>query len=148
MEFTPEASRLVLLSQLSRIAAGTKVRFLGWCVLPHCSPSTLGLHLIFLTILSVEAYNGETGNLKIRERFSAASSNIKAANVNVDNILDSLNLELTQVGAWVNIIGYCRQSEEPSMEADPVVDAVIVWSAGAIKLDEYEAAVRALQAGN
>jgi hypothetical protein len=27
-----------------------------------------------------------------------------------------------------------------------LVDAVVIWSAGAIKLDEYEAAVRDLQA--
>lgn len=113
-------------------------------VLPHHR----NYHLNFLTILSVEAYNGETGNLRIRERFPATSSHIKAVNVNVDNILDSLYLELTQVGAWVNVIGYCRQIEESGMESDPAVDAVIVWSAGAIRLDEYEAAVRALQAGN
>lgn len=70
-------------------------------------------------------------------------------NVNVDNILDSLNLELTQVGAWVNVVGYCGRSGESSVaSSDLKVDAVVVWSAGAIKLDEYEAAVRALQSSS
>lgn len=59
-----------------------------------------------------------------------------------------LNVETTQVGAWVNIIGYVRQNTEmqpTSKLRASMVDAVLIWSAGAIKLEDYEAAVRALQ---
>jgi hypothetical protein len=59
-----------------------------------------------------------------------------------------LNVETTQVGAWVNVIGYMRQNAESQSTSKlraSTVDAVLIWSAGAIKLEEYEAAVRALQ---
>ena len=58
-----------------------------------------------------------------------------------------LNVETTQVGAWVNVIGYMRQnieSQSTSKLRASTVDAVLIWSAGAIKLDDYESAVRAL----
>lgn len=38
MDSAPEASHLVLLSQLTEAAAGTKVRFLGWFVSAHTTP--------------------------------------------------------------------------------------------------------------
>ncbi|KAM0722623.1 hypothetical protein Q7P37_002064 [Cladosporium fusiforme] len=101
--------------------------------------------VLYLIDFSVEAYNGELGGLRVIERFPATAPRTKTVNVNVDNILDSLNLELTQVGAWINVIGYCRQTGKVETSSHPVVDAVVIWSAGAIKLDEYEAAVRGLQ---
>lgn len=68
--------------------------------------------------------------------------------MNVNNVLDVLNVETTQVGAWVNVIGYVRQDTELQSKSKPrasTVDAVLIWSAGAIKLEDYEAAVLALQ---
>lgn len=59
-----------------------------------------------------------------------------------------LNVETTQVGAWVNVIGYVRQDTETQSTSNlkaSTVDAVLIWSAGAIKLEDYEPAVRALQ---
>jgi len=56
-------------------------------------------------------------------------------------------VETTQVGAWVNVIGYMRQNDGSQSTSKPrasMVDAVLIWSAGAIKLEDYEAAVRAL----
>lgn len=41
MDNSPEASRLVLLSQLPDAPAGVKVRFLGWCVGSHRSNRAL-----------------------------------------------------------------------------------------------------------
>lgn len=72
------------------------------------------------------------------------------------NILETLNHELLQVGAWLNIIGYVtkaaklpRQSSskrKSSAKYRPaVVDALMIWSAGAIKLHEYNSAVTAYQ---
>jgi hypothetical protein len=48
----------------------------------------------------------------------------------------------------VNVIGYVHQNTEmqpTSKSRASMVDAVLIWSAGAIKLEDYEAAVRALQ---
>jgi hypothetical protein len=84
----------------------------------------------------------------LRDRFPAKSATSGAANVNVNNVLDALNVETSQVGAWVNIIGYLRHDSgsQPMPKARvSIVDAVLIWSAGAIKLNDYEAAVRALQ---
>lgn len=85
----------------------------------------------------------------MRDRFPATSATSGAADVNVNNLLDALNVETTQVGAWVSVIGYMRHNTETQTTSKPrvsIVDAVLIWSAGAIKLDDYEAAVRALQA--
>jgi hypothetical protein len=92
-------------------------------------------------------YDSERAILQLRDRFPATSAS-SIANVNVNNVLDALNVETSQVGAWVNIIGYMRHTAETRSTADQrasIVDAVLIWSAGAIKLDDYEAAVRALQ---
>jgi hypothetical protein len=92
-------------------------------------------------------YDSERAVLQLRDRFPANSAS-GIANVNVNNVLDALNVEMTQVGAWVNIIGYVHRSAETRSTSDQrasIVDAVLIWSAGAIKLDDYEAAVRALQ---
>jgi hypothetical protein len=97
---------------------------------------------------SVDTYDSELAILRLRDRFPATSATSGAANVNVNNLLDVLNVETTQVGAWVNIIGYIRQDTELQSTSKPrasTVDAVLIWSAGAIKLEDYEAAVRALQ---
>jgi hypothetical protein len=145
MDSTPEASRLVLLSQLPDAPAGVKVRFLGWFVGSHLSNRRL-LNADYG--LSVDSYHSELAILRLRDRFPATSATSGAANVNVNNLLDVLNVETTQVGAWVNIIGYIRQDIELQSTSKPrasTVDAVLIWSAGAIKLEDYEAAVRAIQ---
>jgi hypothetical protein len=49
MDSSPEASRLVLLSQLPQAGAGTKVRFLGWYV--QCQYNSRTTHI--LTIYKV-----------------------------------------------------------------------------------------------
>ena len=97
---------------------------------------------------SVDTYDSELAILRLRDRFPATSATSGAANVDVNNLLDVLNVETTQVGAWVNVIGYVRQNIEmqpTSKSRGSTVDAVLIWSAGAVKLDEYEAAVTALQ---
>ena len=135
----------MLLSQLPDPPAGTKVRFLGWLVDSRLS------EMWFLNanhVESVDAYDSELGVLRLRDRFPTTLATSDSSNVNVNNLLDVLNVETTQVGAWVNVIGYLRQDSESQLISKPrasTVDAVLIWSAGAIKLEDYEAAVRALQ---
>ena len=96
----------------------------------------------------MDVYDSEDAILRLRDRFPATSATSGAANVNVNNLLDVLNVETTQVGAWVNVIGYVRQDTETQSTSNlkaSTVDAVLIWSAGAIKLEDYEAAVRSLQ---
>ena len=72
--------------------------------------------------------------------------------VKIDSVLESLNHELVQEGAWINTIGQIITALEASdnCKADgacssPIVVATAIWSAGAIKLDQYETAVHAYQ---
>ena len=83
--------------------------------------------------------------------------------VDVNVILESLTREDTQVGAWVNIMGYvervlkegksgqrqaqgrvpvAKDKRKWEMEAPKAVrvkvQAIILWSAGGVKIGEYE----------
>lgn len=90
-----------------------------------------------------------SATLHLKDRFASTSapSVSRSASVSVAHVLDALNFELTQVGAWVNVIGYVRNAVDLLQGSSSAsVDAVLIWSAGAIRLDEYEAAVRNLQA--
>ena len=92
----------------------------------------------------MDVYDSMSATLHLKDRFASttASSASGSASVNVAYVLDALNFELTQVGAWVNVVGYIKTTTDGYC----CVDAVVIWSAGAIKLDGYEAAVRDLQA--
>ena len=99
----------------------------------------------------MDVYDSLSATLHLKDRFAStiAPSTSGSASVNVAYVLDALNLELTQVGAWVNVVGYMRNSADERSnygKTSCLVDAMMIWSAGAIKLDEYEAAVRELQA--
>jgi hypothetical protein len=149
MNNSPESSQLMLLSQLPDAAPGTKVRFLGWFV--YFSTSSISSSFPDSHDQSVNVYDSISATLHLKDRFASttAPSTLGSASVNVAYVLDALNLELTQVGAWVNVIGYVRNTDDGhsgSGKASCSVDAVIIWSAGAIRLDEYEATVRDLQA--
>lgn len=63
------------------------------------------------------------------------------ADVNV--ILDNLRSTDTRVGEWLNIIGYVQEPSDQKLRNQKRgqsvrVQVVMLWSAGAIKLDEYE----------
>ena len=99
----------------------------------------------------MDIYDSMSATLHLKDRFASttAPSISGSTSVNVAYVLDALNIELTQVGAWVNVVGYVRSAGDVgsgSAMTSCSVDAVVIWSAGAIRLDEYEGAVRDLQA--
>ncbi|WPH01795.1 Hypothetical protein R9X50_00464800 [Acrodontium crateriforme] len=132
----PTGSQLALLSQLHMIKPGTQIRFLG----------------------CVHSYDVQTATLLLRDHYPATTSDVATAAVNVEHVLDDLDHGLSQVGAWLNVIatvvdatrlGHPFFHESDSRARLPnvtFVDASIVWSAGTIKLDQYEATVKAMQA--
>ena len=81
--------------------------------------------------------------------------------MDVNLLLETLKREDTQVGAWVNIVGYAegivkevKRGEMNEKERDvkaeqgdgaPVVyvrvQAIMLWSAGGVKIGEYEKAL-------
>lgn len=153
----PEPSRLILFEQLHTAQQGTKVRFLAWYI------STFPLSSISrsqrLTHLSVDSYDPKTAKLILQDRYASSTTPaVQSATVNVDNILENISRELLEVGAWINVVGTMREavaidrvpsksgrnrSSKSRKAASPVVDATMIWSAGAIKLEEYRAAVEA-----
>jgi hypothetical protein len=78
---------------------------------------------------------------------SAYSTTIASVDVNL--LLSTLKPTDTQVGEWVNVMGYVtsppvlpipNRGPEPGAprQAAVAVQAVLLWSAGSIKLGEYE----------
>jgi hypothetical protein len=64
--------------------------------------------------------------------------------VDVNLLLGTLHSTDTRVGEWVNVMGYIRvpsSKQDPRSEdkqANISVQAIVLWSAGSVKLDEYE----------
>lgn len=85
---------------------------------------------------------------------TAASPTVLA---NISNVLETANHELLQDGAWLNIIGYVRKPVKTSMDERirsngrrrlkrsrqnvPLIEVSMIWSAGAIKLPDYQTAL-------
>ncbi|KAK5168196.1 uncharacterized protein LTR77_006765 [Saxophila tyrrhenica] len=118
------------------MASGTKVRFLG----------------------CVHAYYGEKGQLLLRNHYPATAPETPTALVNIDSVLSDGQNDFLQVGAWLNVVGNVRElSKSIAMTADEdpwkvsrrteatVVDATMIWSAGAIKLERYQTAAQRYQ---
>lgn len=83
------------------------------------------------------------------------------AHVSIDHILESIKSTEMQIGAWLNVIGYVERPpvdrpirklsrrQRVSQPKNVHVQAVMLWSAGAVKVDAYERSVelRKLAAG-
>ena len=135
----PLPTRLVFLADLATIPPGTKVRFLG----------------------CVTHYNQATGVLTLQHAYPPPPSPCSTTLVDVNLLLEGLKAINTTIGEWVNVMAYveappqrlknrpdgrgCRRGlsmVRQKMEVAIVrVQAVMLWSAGTIKLAEYETAL-------
>ncbi|KAI4272566.1 MAG: hypothetical protein LQ337_005217 [Flavoplaca oasis] len=129
----PLPTRLILLSDLPSCAHGEKVRFLG----------------------CVTRYNASTGTLYLEHAYPA--STCVTAAVDVSLLLETLKCTDTQVGEWVNVMGYVQAAEEEkgrkrqgvrhegekekSQQEVRKLQAVMLWSAGGVRVWEYEKAL-------
>jgi hypothetical protein len=98
-------------------------------------------------------YEVSTGSLFLEHGFQKHVLPTPQASVDIRLVLESIKTLDLQRGSWLNIIGYTRESahlqkkrttsktNDVSIGALPVVQAIIVWGAGAIKVAEYEAAL-------
>ena len=144
MNHGPLPTRLVFLSDLPAIAPGTKVRFLG----------------------CVTDYNKSTGCLALGHAYPPPPSPFLTALVDVNILLETLKSTDTRIGEWLNVMGYVEahpelfeeekshrrghhnnarrgEQEKEGPTARVRVQAVMLWSAGAVKLAEYEKALAA-----
>lgn len=68
----------------------------------------------------------------------------RQALVDVRLLLETLDSTDTRIGEWVNIIGYVATASPTanrgivSLKNATSVQAIVFWSAGSIKLEEYE----------
>ena len=96
----------------------------------------------------------------LRDKHPVTNNTAPTAVVSIENILENINHELLQVGSWLNIMGYVRTSPVDAArwsksskdvvklkEAShpTMVEATMIWSAGAIKLDKYKSATKDYQ---
>lgn len=72
--------------------------------------------------------------------------------MDINNILDSVNRNDLQVGAWLNVLGYVRSETQrgdgpvpPSPANHIYIEALMIFAAGALHIGEYEKALRDMQ---
>jgi hypothetical protein len=98
-------------------------------------------------------YEVPTGFLLLEYGFRQDILPTPQASIDVRLVLESINAHDLQRGSWVNIIGYLRKPEQRQKKSTssntnniqtpeiPIVQAIIVWGAGAIKVASYETAL-------
>ncbi|KAK0643040.1 CST complex subunit Ten1 [Cercophora newfieldiana] len=126
----PPPSGLYLLSELPSREVREKVRFLG----------------------CVTSYSTASATLRLEHQYPQNGPSV-VAQVNVDLVLERLGSQETRVGEWVNVIGYITSihpstdSRKLSGHGGPMVhvQALIIWSAGSLNVQQYETSVDALR---
>lgn len=68
--------------------------------------------------------------------------------VDVNLILETVDTSVLRTGAWVNMIGYTRVMGPKSRKGKaklrqsrneiPFMQAILIWSAGAVRIEDYE----------
>jgi hypothetical protein len=111
---------------------------------------------------SVHEYNGNQAQLILRNQYPTTSLDIPTAIVCIESVLENVQHHLLEVGSWINVIGNVRDvfvSDRPAAHTarsdhqlaraatggSIFIDATMIWSAGAVKPDKYNKAVRAYQ---
>lgn len=161
----PVPTQLVLLSELSKCKAGSKVRFLGWLVMPKVrggiamSPCACdGLpHFTLCSIFvifcdnfliesladaprSVTSYSTKTASLVLEH--DHPPSNAAKAVVDIKLLVTTLKGSETRIGEWVNVMGYIQTQQQSAGQTSNShsvqVQALVLWSSGPFSLDRYE----------
>lgn len=112
-----------------------------------------------------------TGNLILEHNYPRRKKDLESVSVDINAVLQDVTSEELRVGAWLNVLGYVRDSSTPTpsfSSSQPssqqsnggsefvtalvrvaprlvYIDAVMVFPAGAIGLGEYERILRNAQ---
>jgi hypothetical protein len=89
---------------------------------------------------SVNQYNHSSALLHLFHNFPSKSP--RYVQVDITQLLDTVDHQHLQAGAWLNIIGYVTTA---SLTTKSKVQAIMLWSAGPIHLQQYEDALLARQ---
>ena len=110
-------------------------------------------NLMILTC--VRTYNISTAYLTLEHNYPRSKTGPAVVSVDINAVLESVTAEELRVGAWVNVIGYVRDTSHLAPSGKDVVtsvskqsvyiDAVMVFQAGPVALAEYERILREAQ---
>jgi len=113
----------------------------------------------------VRQYNVRIGHIVLEHNYPRSRKEPSTVSVDINAVLGNITSEELRVGSWLNVLGYVRDitppassfssqqdSQQPN-EAVPTkvlprpvyIEAVMVFSAGAIALGEYERILRNAQ---
>lgn len=84
----------------------------------------------------MDEYVINTATLRLKHQVSS-SDTPKIANVNIEHLLESIKRNETEIGSWLNVIGYVERRKEKGI----YVQAVAVWDAGNVDVNAYQEAV-------
>jgi hypothetical protein len=111
-------------------------------------------------------YDESTGLLLVEHVYPKTCSLTPRAHVDVNLVLETTDRKLVESGAWVNVMGYVKQVSAASFLTGnvvvpgkehrairqveqgkplPLVQAVLLWSAGTTRVEEYETTLRGFQ---
>ncbi|OAR01408.1 hypothetical protein LLEC1_04073 [Akanthomyces lecanii] len=91
----------------------------------------------------VTAYSTSTACITLGHLYPRGTN--VAVTVNVELLLETLASEATRTGEWVNVIGYVKGVVGRERAA---VQALMVWPAGPMDIQQYEAALDNVQGGD
>ena len=95
-------------------------------------------------------YDEATGTVHIEHNYTPEASLITTAKVDMNAVLGTAPESCFEIGSWINVIGYIRASVDGTRirrtlsntfsltDDEAVVQAILVWSAGAILIPKYE----------
>lgn len=93
---------------------------------------------------SVTEYSMKTASLTLEHNYPKDKA--LKVRVNVDLLLENLKVEETQIGEWVNVIGYIGIDQSPLRSNDKnayvLIQALVLWSTGSFNLQAYERSLR------
>lgn len=101
----------------------------------------------------MRTYDIPAGYLILEHNYPRSKSGLATVSVDINALLESVTAEVLCVGAWVNVLGYTRNTSYLSRNrGDKVVpcaqshfEAIMVFSAGPVALGEYERILRDAQ---
>ena len=141
----PVPSKHLFLHEVAKEPIGTKVRFLCWYAEFSGPPSD-----VLLMFVSVLDYEVSKAYLHVEHRYPQDAGNSLSSALEITQVIGTIKLTDLQAGSWLNVIGYVRRSQSSKHKrkraADPVVSvqpqvivqAILIWNAGALKIAEYE----------
>ncbi|KAL7963417.1 CST complex subunit Ten1 [Trichoderma compactum] len=120
MSWGPVPSQLRLLSQLKDAPVGDKVRFLG----------------------CVTSYDSAAACLNLGHMYPPGTN--ETVRVNIELVLETIQSGVTQVGQWVNVVGYIVEGSESLVH----VQALLLWPTGPLDIGRYEKSLQEQIAGS